>query len=181
VKRFLIPLLAAVALPTVVNANENNGKLLEYKKLIEEGYEILDELVLKEQKLKNPTYSKSRVKEFMEEFSVALEKCNEAVEMIPEKKEGYFCKGLMLGFYHKYGREKQGLKEFTKAIKIDPEYLEAYYFRGILGFSMERRHGSSIDARACRDIKKAYKNNFPEAIEYVNRNKTFLKEDKCRF
>ena len=31
-KRFLIPLLAAVALPTVVNANENNGKLLEYKK-----------------------------------------------------------------------------------------------------------------------------------------------------
>ena len=117
----------------------------------------------------------------MEEFSVALEKCNEAVEMIPEKKEGYFCKGLMLGFYHKYGREKQGLKEFTKAIKIDPEYLEAYYFRGILGFSMERRHGSSIDARACKDIKKAYKNNFPEAIEYVNRNKAFLKEDKCRF
>ena len=43
--------------------------------------------------------------------------------------------------------------------KIDPEYLEAYYFRGILAFSMERRHGSSIDARACKDIKKAYKNN----------------------
>ena len=81
-KRFLIPLLATIAQPTVVNANENNGKLLEYKKLIEEGYEILDELVLKEQKLKNPTYSKSRVKEFMEEFSVALEKCNEAVEML---------------------------------------------------------------------------------------------------
>ena len=178
-KRFLISLLATIALPTVVNANENNGNLLEYKKLIEEGYQILDELVLKDQK--NSTYSKSRVKEYMEEFSVALEKCNKAVEMIPEKREGYFCRGLMIGFYHKDGRWKQGLKEFTKAIKIDPEYLEAYYFRGILGFSMERRHGSSIDARACRDIKKAYKNNFPAAIEYVNRNKTFLKEDKCRF
>ena len=83
-KRFLIPLLAAFALPTAVNANENNGKLLEYKKLIEEGYEILDELVLKEQKLKNPTYSKSRVKEFMEEFSSALKKCNQAIEIIPE-------------------------------------------------------------------------------------------------
>ena len=46
---------------------------------------------------------------------------------------------------------------------------------------MERQHGSSIDARACRDIKKAHENNFPEAIEYVNRNKTFLKQDKCRF
>ena len=51
-KRFLIPLLATIALPTVVNANENNDKLLEYEKLIEEGYEILDELVLKEQKLR---------------------------------------------------------------------------------------------------------------------------------
>ena len=50
-KRFLIPLLAAFALPITVNAKENNGKLLEYKKLIEEGYEILDELILKEQKL----------------------------------------------------------------------------------------------------------------------------------
>ena len=79
-KRLLLPLLAALALPTAVNANENNGKLLEYKKLIEEGYEILDELVLKEQKLKNPTYSKSRVKEFKEECSVALEKSNQADE-----------------------------------------------------------------------------------------------------
>ena len=46
-KRFLIPLLASFVLPNAVNANENNSKLLEYKKLIEEGYEILDELVLK--------------------------------------------------------------------------------------------------------------------------------------
>ena len=45
---------------------------------------------------------------------------------------------------------------------------------------MERLSGSSIDGRACKDIKKAYKNNFPDAIDYVNRNRTFLKEDKCR-
>ena len=81
-KRFLIPLLATIALPTVVNANENNGKLLEYKKLIEEGYEILDDLVLRDEK--NPTYE-----QYMEEFSLALEKCNEAIAMIPENKEGY--------------------------------------------------------------------------------------------
>ena len=177
-KRFLIPLLATIALPTVVNANENNGKLLEYKKLIEEGYEILDDLVLRDEK--NPTYE-----QYMEEFSLALEKCNEAIAMIPENKEGYLCRGFMVGF-HKKGPariryQKKGLKDFTKAIKIDPEYMEAYFLRGDLGFSMRRLSGSSIDARACKDIKKAYKNNFPEAIEYVNRNKTFLKEDKCRF
>ena len=175
-KRLLLPLLAALALPTAVNSNENNVKLLEYEKLIKEGYEILDDLVLRDQK--NPTYE-----EYMEEFPLALEKCNKAIAMIPENKEGYLCRGLMVGFYKKGSAkpryQKKGLKDFSKAIKIDPEYLEAHYFRGILGFSMERRHGSSIDARACRDIKKAYKNNFPEAIDYVNRNKTFLKEDKC--
>ena len=70
-------------------------------------------------------------------------------------------------------------REWITCIGEDPEYLEAYYFRGILGFSMERLSGSSIDSRACKDIKKAYKNNFPDAINYVDRNKTFLKEDKC--
>ena len=176
-KRFLIPLLAAFALPIAVNANENNGKLLEYKKLIEEGYQILDDLVLRDEK--NPTYE-----QYMEEFSLALEKCNEAIAMIPENKEGYLCRGFMVGF-HKKGPariryQKRGLKDFTKAIKIDPEYLEAYFLRGDLGFSMRRLSGSSIDVGACRDIKKAYRNNFPEAIEYVNQYKNFLKEDNCK-
>ena len=177
-KRFLIPLLAALALPISVNANEDKDKFLEYKKLIDEGYEILDDLVLRDKK--NPTYE-----QYMEEFSLALEKCNEAIAMIPENKEGYLCRGFMVGF-HKKGPariryQKKGLKDFTKAIKIDPEYLEAYFLRGELGFTMRRLSGSSIDARACRDIEKAYENNFPEAIEYVNQYKTFLKEDKCMF
>ena len=176
-KRFLIPLLASLALPIAVNANENKDKFLEYKKLIDEGYEILDDLVLRDEK--NPTYE-----QYMEEFSLALEKCNEAIAMIPENKEGYLCRGFMVGF-HKKGPariryQKKGLKDFTKAIKIDPEYLEAYYFRGVLGFSMSRLSGSSIDGRACKDIKKAYKNNFEPAIDYVKDNAEFLRKDKCR-
>ena len=177
-KRFLIPLLAALALPIAVNANEGKDKFLEYKKLIDKGYEILDDLVLRDEK--NPTYE-----QYMEEFSLALEKCNEAIAMIPENKEGYLCRGLMVGFYKKGSAipryQKKGLKDLTKAIKIDPEYLEAYFLRGDLGFTMRRLSGSSIDVGACRDIKKAYRNNFPEAIEYVNQYKTFLKEDNCSF
>ena len=177
-KRFLIPLLATLALPIAVNANESKDKFLEYIKLIDEGYEILDDLVLRDEK--NPTYE-----QYMEEFSLALEKCNEAIALIPENKEGYLCRGFMVGF-HKKGPsriryQKKGLKDFTKAIKIDPEYMEAYFLRGDLGFTMRRLSGSSIDVGACRDIKKAYRNNFPEAIEYVNQHKTFLKEDKCMF
>ena len=176
-KKLLFIFLAAIALPNTANANENIDKLLEYKKLIDEGYEILDDLVLRDQK--NPTYE-----EYMEEFPLALEKCNEAIAMIPENKEGYLCRGLMVGFYKKGSAkpryQRKGLKDFTKAIKIDPEYLEAYYFRGILGFSMSRLSGSSIDGRACKDIKKAYKNNFEPAIDYVKDNAEFLKKDKCR-
>ena len=33
-KRFSIPLLTILALPIAVHSNENNDKLLEYKKLI---------------------------------------------------------------------------------------------------------------------------------------------------
>jgi len=177
-KKLLLIFLAAIALPTSTgNANENKDKLLEYKKLIDEGYEILDDLVLRDQK--NPTYE-----EYMEEFPLALEKCNEAIAMLPENKEGYLCRGLMIGFYKKGSAkpryQKKGLKDFTKAIKIDPEYLEAYYFRGVLGFSMSRLSGSSIDGRACKDIKKAYKNNFEPAIDYVKDNAEFLRKDKCR-
>ena len=172
-KKLLFIFLAAIALPNTANANENIDKLLEYKKLIDEGYEILDDLVLRDQK--NPTYE-----EYMEEFPLALEKCNEAIAMIPENKEGYLCRGLMVGFYKKGSAkpryQRKGLKDFTKAIKIDPEYLEAYYFRGILGFSMSRLSGSSIDGRACKDIKKAYKNNFKPAIDYLKDNAGFFRE-----
>ena len=90
----------------------------------------------------------------------------------------------MIGFYKKgpatQRYKKKALKDFSKVIKIDPEYLEAYYFRGILGFSTDRLSGSSIDGRACKDIKKAFENNFEPAIEYVKENREFLKEDKCR-
>ena len=45
---------------------------------------------------------------------------------------------------------------------------------------MDRLSGSKIDSRACKDIKKAFLNNSSLAINYVNQNKRFLKEDKCR-
>jgi len=138
---------------------------------------ILDDLILKDEN--NPTY-----KEFTEEFSSALKKCNQAIEIIPENKEGYLYRGLMIGFYKKRSSiqryKKKALKDFSKAIKIDSQYLEANYFRGIFGFSTERLSGSTIDGRAYKDIKKAFENNFEPAIEYVKENREFLKEDKCR-
>ena len=112
-------------------------------------------------------------------FSKAEKICDEMIEMIPEGKWGYLCKGSSLLFLGNSALKEEALQNFTKAIKIDPDYNEAYFLRGILQFSMARKSMSKIDRNACKDIKKAYFNGYQYAIDYVNKNKSFLKKDKC--
>jgi len=107
---------------------------------------------------------------------------------MPDEKEGYLCRGIVLGFQKIYmfgggstlNKQRKGIRDITKAIKIDPEFWEAYFWRGALGFNMDRISNGRTDSRACMDIKKAFSNNSSLAINYVNQNKRFLKEDKCR-
>ena len=112
-------------------------------------------------------------------ISEGEKKCEEMIEMYPEGKWGYLCKGSSLLFSGLDNRKEEALKNFTKAIVIDPEYYEAYFLRGILQFSMDRKSMSKIDRNACKDIKKAYSNGYQFAIDYVKNNKPFLKRDKC--
>ena len=113
------------------------------------------------------------------EFTEGVKKCEEAIKIRPEEKLGYLCKGLGLGFSGNKFTEREALKSFTKAIEIDPEFYEAYFFRGVLQFSMKRRHMDKTDRIACSDMKKAYNNDVSYAIDFVNKNKTLLKKDKC--
>ena len=108
----------------------------------------------------------------------AEKKCDEVIKLSPEEKRGYLCKGIATGFSSK-PKKKEALKNFTKAINIDSEFYEAYYWRGALQFSMRRNNMSKIDRTACIDIKKAYLNGFAYAIDYVNESKAFLRRDKC--
>ena len=112
-------------------------------------------------------------------ISEGEKKCDEMIAIFPEGKWGYLCKGSALLFSRLSNRKREALKNFTKAIEIDPEYYEAYFLRGILQFSMERKNMSKIDRNACKDIKKAYSNGYQFAIDYVKNNKPFLKRDKC--
>ena len=112
-------------------------------------------------------------------ISEGEKKCDEMIKMYPEGKWGYLCKGSSLLFSGSDAYKKEALKNFTKAIEIDPEYYEAYFLRGILQFSMDRKSMSKIDRNACKDIKKAYSNGYQFAIDYVKNNKPFLKRDKC--
>ena len=113
-----------------------------------------------------------------DKHSQAEKKCEEVIKLLPEEKMGYLCKGIAKGFANK-PKKREALKSFTKAIEIDPEFYEAYYWRGALQFSMRRNNMSKIDRTACSDIKKAFLNGFAYAIDYVNDSKAFLRRDKC--
>ena len=151
-KLLLLPLIAALALPTDINAELANDyflKFTEANSLLNEG-----------------------------DFSKAEKICDEMIEISPEKKWGYFCKASSLIISAKQ-QKREALINLTKAIEIDPEFYDAYFMRGFLQFSMRRNSMSKIDRTACSDIKKAFINNYQYAIVYVNKNKAFLRRDKC--
>ena len=180
-RKLLIPFLAALAFPNTVNAEISNNNFSRFEKNLEAGFSLIDEVFELRSKGIYSTENEIKTKE-------AEKKCEEAIEIMPNNKEGYLCRGIVVGLQKIYmfgggstlSKQKKGIRDFTKAIKIDPEYWEAYFWRGALGFSMERLSGSSIDGRACKDIKKAYKNKFEPAINYVKEDLEFFKNDNCR-
>ena len=151
-KRLILPLVAALPFPTTVNAELANDYFLKFKQA-------------------NSLLNKG-------DFSKADNICDEMIEKSPEKKLGYFCKASSIIISGKR-EKKEALKNLTKAIEIDPEFYDAYFLRGFLQFTMRRKSMSKIDRTACSDIKKAFLNDYQYAIDYVNKNKAFLRRDKC--
>tara|TARA_B100001248_G_scaffold183866_1_gene140078 strand:- start:3 stop:470 length:468 start_codon:yes stop_codon:yes gene_type:complete len=147
-KRLLLPLLAAIALPTTVNAEITNDYILKVEqstKLFSEG-----------------------------KFSEMTKICEELIEISPELDFGYVCKGIALGFNRENQKKREALRNFTKAIKINPENYDAYFFRGALKFTMRRRRDLGFNRSACDDMEKAYLNKNPFALQYVKKYKSNL-------
>ena len=154
-KRLLLPLLAALALPTAVNAEVTNDYILkanQSKKLFSE-----------------------------RKFSEMTKICNELIEISPDNPNGYVCKGLALGFNRENPKKREALRNFTKAIKINPENYDAYFFRGALQFRMPRREGLGIARNACIDMSKAYFENHPAALDFVKKHKSDLQAECYQF
>ena len=150
-KRSLLQLLAAIALPTTVNAEITNDYILKVEqstKLFSEG-----------------------------KFSEMKKICEELIEISPDNPNGYVCKGLALGFNRENPKKREALRNFTKAIKINPENYDAYFFRGALKFGMRRRKDLGFSRAACDDMEKAYLNNQLFALEYVKENKSMLQAE----
>ena len=152
-KRLLLPLLAAIALPTAVNAEVTNDYILKAEQA-------------------NKLYSERK-------FTEMAKICEELIEMSPDIPDGYTCKGIALFWTSKNNSKikREAINNFTKAIEIDPENILAPFYRGALQFSIKRKRNSELTA--CNDIKKAYLVNFPPALEYVKKNESFLRK-YCR-
>ena len=147
-KRLLLPLLAAIALPIAVNAQVTSDYILKVeqsKKLFSEG-------------------------KFFEMTKI----CDELLEISPEFDFGYVCKGVALGFNSENQKKREALRNFTKAIKINPENYDAYTFRAVIKFSMRRRRDLGFNRSACQDMEKAYLNKNPFALQYVKKYKSNL-------
>ena len=150
-KRLLLPLLTALALPIAVNAEINNDYRLKFeqaKKLIREGKASELEPI-----------------------------CDELLEIAPEIDLGYVCKGIALVSNSKNKKKREAIRNFTKAIKINPENYDAYTFRAVIKFSMRRREGLGFNRTACKDMEKAYLNKHPLTLKYVKEKKPFLKRN----
>ena len=109
-KRLLLPLLTALALPIAVNAEVTNDYILKVEqstKLFSEG-----------------------------KFSEMTKICEELIEISPELDFGYVCKGIALGFNSENQKKREAIRNFTKAIKINPENYDAYTFRAVIKFSI---------------------------------------------
>ena len=154
-KRSLLPLLAAIALPTSVNAEITNDYILktnQSKKLFSE-----------------------------RKFSEAEKICDELIEISPDNPNGYVCKGIALVSNSKNKKKREAIRNFTKAIKINPENYDAYFFRGALQFRMPRRQGLGIARTACIDMSKAYFKNHPAALDFVKKHKSDLQAECYQF
>ena len=163
-KRFLIPLLAAIALPTAVSAEVTNDSIFNAKQA-------------------DYFFKSKQAKKLLSggKFSEAETICDELIEISPDNPNSYICKGIALGFASENKKKIKAKRYFTKAIKIDPEYNEAYFFRGLLQFTMRRREGSGTARNSCKDMSRAYFNNYPPALEYVKKNKSFVKSQCYQF
>ena len=94
-KRFLIPLLAVLALPSSINADATNDYFLKLNQSVK-------------------LFSKGK-------FSEMKKICEEIIEISPEVQNGYVCKGIALGFRSKNKRKsREALTNLTKAIEINP-------------------------------------------------------------
>jgi tetratricopeptide (TPR) repeat protein len=76
----------------------------------------------------------------------------EIAGIAPEHYLGYVCRGVALGLR---GKLKEGLAEIEKAIPIEPDQIDAYFWKGMLCAYYYRGSSAGKDNMAMEAIEKA--------------------------
>jgi len=78
-------------------------------------------------------------------FDKAIDDLNHFISVVGDDKFAYFHKGRILCVINK---TDEALKSFTKAIKTDPHFFEAYSERALLNYRLRNLNGSINDCNA---------------------------------
>jgi tetratricopeptide (TPR) repeat protein len=89
-------------------------------------------------------------------YELSLMYADNAVSVSGATSVAYFMKARAL---HQLGNVDEAMREYNAAIKMNPSYGQALYYRGMLNRLVER------NSQACADFRKAVENGFSLAQE----------------
>lgn len=106
------------------------------------------------------------------QFDCALAACSEAIRLDPRLASGYACRGGVLRNQFEYVK---ALKDYDKALSMQPENGDFYYNRSLVHYGLENK------AQAFADLEKAIELiNSPtgKSFAYSRRAEIFKKEGR---
>lgn len=104
--------------------------------------------------------SLSNIYQKQKNHTSALLYADYAVEVPGAPAMAYFMKGRAL---HQIGNTQEALREYSAAIKMDKDFGQAYYYRGMLKIATDKKKSG------CEDINLAIRLNFTTAQEAADK------------
>ncbi len=104
--------------------------------------------------------SLSNVYQKQKNHSSALLYAEYAIERPGAPPMAYFLKARAL---HQLGNVQEALREYSAAIKMDPEFGQALYYRGLLNYATKKNRS------ACADFQGALRQNYEPAQEAIDK------------
>lgn len=104
--------------------------------------------------------SLSNIYQKQKNHNSALLYADYAVEVPGAPAMAYFMKGRAL---HQIGNTQEALREYSAAIKMDKDFGQAYYYRGMLKIATDKKKSG------CEDINLAIRLNFTTAQEAADK------------